>query len=142
MICIINRISKRMFEGQNYVSFADVDLSVSGQVLPKDYELILCRDALQHLSYELIASTIENFCGSNAKYLLVGSYISAKRNKNRNIAVGLAFSINLLATPFNFPRPLEIYNERTRDGKYLLLYELSRFCPSEGVNSFIKSFKK
>ena len=130
-----------MFLGKDYAVFAEVDLSLSGQVLPLDQHLIFCRDALQHLSYGLIASTLANFCNSNAIYLLVGSYISAKRNKNRNIAVGLAFSINLLAPPFDFPQPDEIYNERTKDGKYLLLYKLSSFCASENVKLFIKSNK-
>lgn len=39
--------------------------------LPNGYELILCRDALQHLPLLSVVAALENFARSDARYLLV-----------------------------------------------------------------------
>ena len=39
------------------------------------YELILSRDALQHLPYKSIAGAVNTYCSSTATFLLVGSYL-------------------------------------------------------------------
>ena len=130
--------NKKIFLGDNNVNFYCQDLSDANQLLPVGHDMILSRDALQHLSMDLIKSTLINYCRSNTTYLLVGSYISAKKNKNKNIRVGLAFSINLLLPPFNFPNPLEAFDERTRDGKHLLFYRLHPdLCESESFVRFV-----
>jgi hypothetical protein len=131
--------NRKKFSDYQFAQFYVRDISDPIHKLPHNQELILSRDSLQHLSMPLIKTAIQNYCAANAKYLLVGSYISAKKNKNRNISVGLAFSINLLLPPFSFPRPLEIFNERTRDGKYLLLYQMSELCNSNEVLNFFNS---
>ena len=132
--------NKRLFKDDpSYTSFFVRDISdFPKQKLPRGQQLILSRDTLQHLSMPLIRTSIKQYCASDATYLAVGSYISAKKNKNRNIQTGMAFSINLLAPPFNFPEPMEYFNERTRDGKYLLLYNLHPdFCEAKAVVDFV-----
>lgn len=77
--------------------------------LPSGFQLLLSRDALQHLSYAAIAGVLQNYCLSGAAYLLVGSYILEQpggQSKNKDIAVGETFSIDLLRAPFNFRDPL------------------------------------
>ena len=135
--------NKKLFEDDpSYTSFFVRDISdFPNQQLPKGQQLILSRDSLQHLSMPLIRTSIKQYCASDATYLAVGSYISAKKNKNRNIQTGMAFSINLLAPPFNFPEPMEYFNERTKDGKYLLLYNLHPdFCEAKAVVEFMNGY--
>jgi hypothetical protein len=55
------------------IDFSIADLSFPGIKLPFG-DLILCRDALQHLAYANIINILENFSKSKSKYLIVGSY--------------------------------------------------------------------
>ena len=55
----------------NFVS-ADRDwhfrlLSFAHEPLPGGYDLILCRDALEHLPYASIIAALENFASSSAR---------------------------------------------------------------------------
>ena len=79
--------------------------NVQMRSLPSGFHLVLSRDALQHLSYVAIAEALRNYCLSRAAYLLVGSYLlpaADGHSKNRDIAVGETFSIDLLSEPFSF----------------------------------------
>lgn len=79
-------------------------------------DLIFCRDCLVHLSYEAIDSAIKNVKATGSKYLLTTTFTA---HINRNIVSGNWRPINLEAKPFNFPKPLMIYNEGcTEDVRY------------------------
>ncbi len=54
-------------------------LDITEQIVPGGYELIHCRDALQHLSMHMIAEALRNFSKSSARLLLVGSYGVSER---------------------------------------------------------------
>lgn len=73
--------NKKLFKDDpSYTSFFIRDISdYPNQQLPKGQQLILSRDTLQHLSMPLIRISIKQYCGSDATYLAVGSYISAKK---------------------------------------------------------------
>lgn len=131
--------NRQKFKDSEYTKFYVRDISDPLQSLPTNNHLILSRDSLQHLPMALIKTALRNYCASNSTFLLVGSYISAKRNKNRNIVIGNAFSINLLLPPFSFPPPIEIFNERTKDGKFLLLWRLKDLCESVQFKTFVSS---
>lgn len=88
------------------VHFMHIDIITSE--LPK-VDLIICRDCLQHLSYENIFKALNNFKQSGSKYLLVTSYPSTL--KNWNIYDGNYFPLNLRKFPFNLPRPLRMIRE-------------------------------
>jgi hypothetical protein len=125
--------------------------------LPSGFQLILSRDALQHLSYAAIAGALSHYCASGASYLLVGSYIlnppetlSGGTGKNKNIAIGETFSIDLLRAPFLFPHPLEIFPERPigaysdaqpENAKFLLLYNLPTLCSSQSLRGFLHIYR-
>ena len=97
---------------------------------PEGYDLILCRDALQHLSYLDIWRVLLRFANSSSKYILLGSYpygshyCQYKNNStNTNLATpGTYFCINLQSPPFSL-NPLQSFAEGTSDRKWLLLFE-------------------
>lgn len=91
---------------------------VSEVKLPK-VDLMFSRDALQHLSMEVIIPVLKNIQLADPKFLLVGSYPSA--TTNRDINIGDYFPINLLIEPFNLC-PALMFDEHSPDGKWLYMY--------------------
>jgi SAM-dependent methyltransferase len=90
--------------------------------MPQGYDLVLCRDALQHLSYINIKAAIKNLAMCDAKWYLIGSYWPGG---NKNIRDGEYFSINLALAPFNL-LPLKVYSEEHDEReapKHLFLYK-------------------
>jgi hypothetical protein len=141
-----------------WAKFSQADLSLGSTMLPKGYEIILSRDALQHLTYKGIAGAVDTYCRSDARYLLVGSYLDLNENKDlasgNNVGAGGCFSINLRQAPFSFPEPLEAYAEKGKSSgpngvvppdpyprKHLLLYRLKDLCQSQSVTTFIATHK-
>ena len=86
--------------------------------LPRSKDLILSRDALQHLSFAQVRSVLMAVKEAEPKFFLVGSYPSGV---NTDIRTGDYFSINLMQTPFSL-WPHSVFSEQTPDGKHLLLY--------------------
>jgi SAM-dependent methyltransferase len=72
-------------------------------------DVIFCRDCLVHLSFADISRAIANILRSSAKFLITTSFI--ERQENSDIRTGSWRPLNLLATPFNFPPPIEIIIE-------------------------------
>ena len=115
--------------GQPGVSFGVADLSATA--LPAGVaDMILCRDALQHIPLLDAIDVLENFARAAPRVLAVGSYLDGGAGAppaNREIAVGEYFHINLLAPPFNLSSPLDILDENTptkdaKERKFLLVY--------------------
>lgn len=140
--------NSKSYTDSPFVSFSQVDLSATGVQLPSGYDLILSRDALQHLPYGLIARSFQTYCSaathqSGTKYILIGSYLNSV-DLNADIAVGSTFVINLLVKPFHFPPPLEVFPEpiicEESHQKYLLLYNLPNLCTSQPMIAFIKAY--
>lgn len=102
-----------------------VKLDLINDKLPK-MDLILCRDVLPHFSFEKIIETVKNIKNSGSKYLLSTSFISKK--KNQDIVTGNWRPLNLLAPPFNFPKPIFLINEHCSEknstDKSLLLWKI------------------
>jgi hypothetical protein len=66
-------------------------------------DAILCRDAMQHLSFADGLSALNNFRRSGAKYLIASMYT---RGKNEDVPTGGYFQINLLDAPFWLGQPI------------------------------------
>jgi len=102
-----------------------VKLDLINDKLPKT-DLILCRDVFPHFSFANIMESIKNIKKSGSKYLLTTSLISKK--KNQDIITGDWRPLNLLAPPFNFPKPIFIINEhcseKSSPDKSLLLWKI------------------
>ena len=124
-------ISKSVNPGFS-VAFLHADLAnTSNWSMPLGYDLILCRDALQHLRYDDIWRVLHRFADSDAKYILIGSYPEGSMHcapymdgsPNRNLArPGAFFCIDLQRPPFRL-MPTDIFKEGTVDRKTLLLFE-------------------
>jgi hypothetical protein len=103
--------------------FQNLDF-VEGKI--PDGELIICREALQHLPVKDIKRALRNFSDSGSKYLLATTHLRRSGFRNRrNIRPGRCRDRNLLIAPFNLPNPLVIYSEEFegRD-KFLALWKL------------------
>jgi hypothetical protein len=96
-------------------------LDITTDELPA-VDLILCRDCLIHLSFELIHAAIANFKKSGSQYLLTTTH--AEIPKNTDIVPGNCFMINLQLPPFNFPPPLKSIPEEPQNGRRLALWRL------------------
>ena len=92
--------------------------------LPKNFDVVFSRDALQHLSPMQIISALRTFKNSSPRFLLVGSY---PQGVNVAIDTGAYFPINLMREPYSL-WPSEIYSESfggIGEVKHVLVYTRS-----------------
>jgi SAM-dependent methyltransferase len=89
--------------GDSTHTFEVADLT--SDPLPKA-DVILCRDCLVHLSFQDIATTLENFRGTGATWLLLNTYPEIEHNRNRFTGQHWR-RLNFLLPPFGFPAPIE-----------------------------------
>jgi len=81
-----------------------IELDITSDTLPS-VDLMICRDCLFHLPEEEIFKFIDNFINSDIKYLLTTSYYDdGSVSANTAIHPGNWFDLNLLSTPYNFPK--------------------------------------
>jgi len=73
-----------------------------------NYDLLLVRDCLVHLSYNHIFQLLENIKKSDIKYFLTTNF---SNRKNRDIVTGDWRPISLQEPPFNFPKPITTIKE-------------------------------
>lgn len=79
-------------------------------------DLVLCRDCLDHLSFQDVRAALSNLATSGSTFLLATTY--PDRRENVDIRSGDWRPLNLQADPFRLPPPLEILNERSRKPRY------------------------
>ena len=109
-------------ENKNWL-FSVYDVSEGD--LPSNYDLILSRDALQHLPFQIAIKVLKSYAlTKNSNYLLIGSY---KSKQNRNITIGDYYRINLLLPPFNLNNFTELFFENDLERKYLILYDIKNY---------------
>jgi SAM-dependent methyltransferase len=84
-------------------------MDMVSQVPYKAFDLILCRDALVHLPDREVKKVLANFNKSGSKYFLTTTF---PEHDPWNIdKPGQWRQINFFVTPYNWPPPLELYNE-------------------------------
>ena len=115
------------FINKTWMQFNVLDFTRTA--IPDGVQLILCRDALQHLPLEKAIDALEQFSRSKARFLLVGSYFGADIT-NRRIDAGDYYDINLTLEPFSLAGYQHVYHEHTQElisapEKHLLLYSIS-----------------
>ena len=129
----------------DYCSFHTME--ISGKSLPRGYDLILCRDAIQHNSYKDLAGMLDSFRESGTRYLLATSFawrfIDRFRAPNRNIKTGGFFRNQLLLEPFFFEEGLlEVLDDHRptglASGHKLLLYDLHVLAKASSFDGFIQ----
>jgi hypothetical protein len=113
--------------GNNERDFVRLDLTTDP--LPAA-DVLLCRDALVHLSLHDAARALENVVRSEIRYLLTTTFPDCEANED--IATGDWRPLNLEAPPFRLPPPIRLINEGCTEGggafrdKSLGLWDLSR----------------
>jgi len=98
-----------------------IHLDVISDTLPQ-VDLILCRDCLVHLSNEKIWQALRNIKKSGSKYLLATTYNQI--TVNHDIPTGSWRKLNLMIAPFNFSKPLFVYNEGYEGDKCLVMWKI------------------
>lgn len=91
---------------KNNIKFMRLDFCSDS--LP-DTDIILCRDALVHLSNKDVLAFFLNLRKSQIKYLLTTTF--PEITTNTDIVTGMWRPINLCFTPFNLPAPIKIFEE-------------------------------
>ena len=120
--------NQRVYQTKN-VRFAVADLT--NDELPKA-DVILCRDCLVHLSFQNIKKALANFAHSQSAYLLTTTF--PEHNDNADIEDGDWRLLNLERSPFDFPEPLRLINERCTefagayDDKSLALWRIDELA--------------
>jgi hypothetical protein len=88
-------------------------------MFPAGVDLILCRDALQHLTHSQVWQVLRVFQRANPMFLLIGAYLN---QSNKDIETGDFDFIDMMVAPFNL-QPKSIYcEENTDQDKHLFLY--------------------
>jgi hypothetical protein len=109
--------------GERARSFRVLDFTVD-QVPYAD--LILCRDALVHLSYKRVFAALKHFRDSGSKYLLTTTFRATE--ENTDIVCGWWRPVNLERSPFSLPEPVRWLPDGKSDhfyeDKVLALWDL------------------
>ena len=84
-------------------------LDMTRDELPRA-DLIICRDALVHLSFADARAAVRNFRRSGSRYLLATTFVEVRQNTQ--IPTGGWRVLNMEAPPFSFPAPLALVDER------------------------------
>ena len=101
---IENLKSRFSFPDRQFIPF-DITLD-----LFPDSDAWLCKDCLQHLSFEDIAMALHNFTNSNVQWALISNHTDVETN--HNIATGDFRHLDLTKPPFNLPPPREILSDK------------------------------
>jgi hypothetical protein len=100
---IVSPLIKQLQSSYSTPSISFKNLDLTKDTFPKS-DLVLNRDCLFHLSYTDILAVLRNFISSSSIYLLSTSHDNESEFENSDIRSGDFRSIDLFASPFNFPR--------------------------------------
>eukprot|EP01134_Creolimax_fragrantissima_P002032 CFRG2032T1 len=113
--------NKQEFKHEKMWTFKQMDLET--EAIPQGYDIILCRDALQHLPLKSVLRVLKNFSQSDSKYLLVTSYPTENVNNN-DIVLGGYNPYELKKPPFSLTEVVHEYDEG-KWRKFLYLYDIN-----------------
>lgn len=93
----------RRYRHESNMRFMSLDLVM--EELPKAQDMVLCRDALQHLPLKDAIAVVKNIERSGAKYLITNWHGLSPGNHDIS-APGEWFMVDIFQPPFNFSQPL------------------------------------
>ncbi len=120
-----------------YCHFEIADLASHGLRLP-EYDLIICRDLLVHLSLKDGRRVIKNFRQSNSRFLLITHFQDSNSSNFENAELTMNFGhfgwrpLNMLNETYELGKPIKIWNECSSEElpdnlvKTLALFDLQR----------------
>ncbi len=123
---VVNALNAE-FASQTNWSFTFRDLSSPIFEFPRTpnvsgKRLILSRQAMQHNKVADVLTILENINNSGWDYLLASTYTTNSHNTLQASFGSLYNRINLQESPYNLPKPLEIFAEHSEDS--LALWKL------------------
>ena len=138
--------SQEQWAADELTTFAVAD--VSQQPLGASYDLVLCRDALQHLPLGLAGKVLANIAATNSRLLLVGSYYL--EGENNNVPIGDYYPVNVVKWPFLLPEPEAVFAEKVpgtgppsnQGRKFLLLYTREQLATVDWVELKLRCEKE
>ncbi|MEV3906694.1 class I SAM-dependent methyltransferase [Streptomyces canus] len=90
-------------------------LDFTAQPVPR-VDLIVCRDALVHFSYQHVVEALTRFRESGSRYLLTTTF--SRTPANTDIVTGWWRPIDLCKEPFGLPEPLRVIGDDESDDFY------------------------
>ncbi len=97
-------------------------------------DLILCRDCLFHYPNKSILFAVRNLKESGSRYIFTTTFPDLTENRELE-TTGRFRRINLQKPPFDFPKPLFLFDERQDNGKWLGLWPLSDLLETSALSS-------
>jgi hypothetical protein len=92
--------------------------NLAADVLPKA-DMIFCRDCLVHLSFEDAFNVLRRFKETGAAFLVATTFVNRDENLDlydENGEDRIWRVLNLQLAPFNFPDPIELFEEKCPEG--------------------------
>lgn len=108
---LIEANNQRVARGELSGRFLVAD--ITRDALPRA-DVVLCRDCLVHLGFANIARAVTRFRDSGAAFLLVTTF--PEWDGNHDCEDGDWRALNMERTPFNWPAPRALINERCDEG--------------------------
>ena len=131
-------ITNNKFRNVNeYCHFETADLA-SHSLRLSEFDLIICRDLLVHLSLNDGRRVIKNFRQSNSRFLLITHFQDSSPTKFENVELTMNFQqfgwrpLSMLNEPYELGKPIEIWSECSSEElpsnlvKTLALFDLQR----------------
>lgn len=108
---VVPDIIKKLQKTESSKSIRFIQHDIVKNALDVEADLILCRDLLVHFVTDDALIAIENMRASGSKYLLATTFTIAPENSNLLPGQFGWRPLNLTKAPFNFPEPIEIFDE-------------------------------
>lgn len=93
-----------------------VKLDLTRDVLPA-CDLVFVRDCLVHLEEEQVHAAVKNIIASGSRYLAATTFSNITQNSEPKLADRWR-PLNLMLSPFNFPSPIEMLDDRSDVNPY------------------------
>lgn len=110
---ILNEIINKNQTAYGSLKRKFIHIDITSSRLPES-DLLLCRDCLVHFSFDDIFKTLRNIKKYKIKYFLCTTFPDCKMNED--IITGDWRPLNLCISPFFFPEPVMLINEKCSEG--------------------------
>ena len=112
---VLDMIRNNQLHYGSYSNKRFICIDILGNRIPSA-DLFLCRDCLPHLSQKDVLQAIKSIISSTCSYLFTTTFPEVETNLD--IVTGAWRPINLQIHPYNFPIPLESFDEQSPNKLY------------------------
>lgn len=89
------------------VTFSHAD--ICSDPLPTGFNMVLCRDTIQHLSYRSAMEALKNIANTGAQWVVLGGYVFGT---NESVEDGGSYPFNPCKAPFNLKPTTMLFEKR------------------------------